>query len=53
MSQTVRDRDHTRDAGVEKAWAAEIEHRIAEYRAGRIKTISWQEMRAHLHRADR
>jgi putative addiction module component (TIGR02574 family) len=45
--------DVARDAGVEEAWAAEIEHRMAEYRAGRIKTISWQEVRAHLHRADR
>jgi putative addiction module component (TIGR02574 family) len=37
----------------EQAWAAEIERRMAEYRAGRIKTLSWQEVRAHLHRADR
>jgi putative addiction module component (TIGR02574 family) len=41
------------DQGVEEAWAAEIEHRMAEYRAGRVKTISWSEVRAHLHRADR
>lgn len=37
----------------EQAWAAEIERRMAEYRAGRVKTLSWQEVRAHLHRADR
>lgn len=42
-----------RDEGVEDAWAAEIERRMAEYRAGRIKTVSWQEVRAHLHRSDR
>ena len=42
-----------RDEGVEEAWAAEIERRMAEYRAGRVKTLSWQEVRAHLHRADR
>jgi putative addiction module component (TIGR02574 family) len=41
------------DEGVEEAWAAEIERRMAEYRAGRVKTIPWSEVRAHLHRADR
>ena len=40
-------------AGVEEAWAAEIEHRMAEYRAGRVKTIPWSEVRARLHRTDR
>lgn len=41
------------DEGVEQAWATEIERRMADYRAGRIKTVSWQEVRAHLHRSDR
>lgn len=41
------------DEGVEAAWAAEIERRMAEYRAGTVKTISWSELRARLHRADR
>jgi putative addiction module component (TIGR02574 family) len=41
------------DDGVEEAWAAEIERRIAEYRAGRVKTIPWSEVRARLHRPDR
>ena len=41
------------DEGVEEAWAAEIERRMAEYRAGRVKTIPWSEVRAHPHRADR
>ena len=41
------------DEGVEQAWAAEIERRMADYRAGRVKTIPWSEVRAHLHRADR
>lgn len=41
------------DEGVEEAWAAEIERRMAEYRAGRVKTIPWSEVRAHLHRANR
>ncbi|HYI08597.1 MAG TPA: addiction module protein [Thermoanaerobaculia bacterium] len=41
------------DEGVEEAWAAEIERRMADYRAGRVKTIPWSEVRAHLHRIDR
>lgn len=41
------------DEGIEEAWAAEIERRIAEYRAGRVKSIPWSEVRAHLHRTDR
>lgn len=40
-------------AGSEESWAREIERRMADYRAGRVKTVSWQELRAHLHRADR
>jgi putative addiction module component (TIGR02574 family) len=42
-----------RTIGLEDAWAKEIERRMTEYRAGRVKTISWQEVRAHLHRSDR
>jgi putative addiction module component (TIGR02574 family) len=41
------------EAGVEEAWAAEIERRMTDYRAGRVKTVSWQEVRARLHRTDR
>ena len=41
------------DEGVEEAWAAEIERRMAEYRAGRVKSISWADARAYLHRPDR
>jgi putative addiction module component (TIGR02574 family) len=41
------------DEGVEEAWAAEIERRMADYRAGRLKTIPWSEARAYLHRRDR
>jgi putative addiction module component (TIGR02574 family) len=45
--------DHEPDEGVEEAWAAEIERRMADYRAGRVKTIPWSEVRARLHRSDR
>ncbi len=41
------------DEGVEEAWAAEIERRMDDYRAGRAKTIPWSEVRARLHRRDR
>jgi putative addiction module component (TIGR02574 family) len=41
------------DEGVEDAWAAEIERRIADYRAGRVRTIAWSEVRAYLHRPNR
>ncbi|HKS25490.1 MAG TPA: addiction module protein [Thermoanaerobaculia bacterium] len=41
------------DEQVEDAWAAEIEKRLADYRAGRVKTIPWAEVRARLHRRDR
>jgi putative addiction module component (TIGR02574 family) len=41
------------DDGIEEAWAGEIARRMADYRAGRIKTISWQEVRANLHRQNR
>lgn len=45
--------EEAQDHDVEDAWAAEIARRMTDYRAGRVKTISWQELRAHLHRADR
>jgi putative addiction module component (TIGR02574 family) len=41
------------EEAVEEAWAAEIERRMADYRAGNVKTIPWAEVRAHLHRPDR
>jgi putative addiction module component (TIGR02574 family) len=41
------------DEGVEEAWAAEIERRMADYREGRVKTIPWSEVRAYLHRPNR
>lgn len=41
------------DDGVAEAWAAEIERRMEDYRAGRVRTIPWSEVRARLHRSDR
>jgi putative addiction module component (TIGR02574 family) len=38
------------DAGAEEAWATEVERRMADYRAGRVRTIGWTELRERLHR---
>ena len=38
------------DVGVEEAWAAEIERRMTEFRAGRVKTIPWSEVKQRLFR---
>lgn len=45
--------DERRDPDAEEAWAREIERRMAEYQAGNVRTIPWQELRARLHRSDR
>lgn len=37
------------DAGVEAAWAAEIERRVREIDEGRVETIPWEQVRAELH----
>ncbi len=36
--------------GVDEAWRAEIERRMAELDAGSIETIPWEEVRARLYR---
>ena len=36
------------DAGVEESWSAEVERRMADYRAGRVQTIGWSELRERL-----
>lgn len=36
------------DPGVEAAWAAEIERRVAELDEGTVKTIPWEEVRRRL-----
>jgi putative addiction module component (TIGR02574 family) len=38
------------EAGVEEAWTAEIHRRLSDYRAGRVQTIGWTELRERLHR---
>jgi putative addiction module component (TIGR02574 family) len=41
------------EPGVEEAWAAEIERRMADFHAGKLKMIPWSEVRAQLHRPNR
>jgi putative addiction module component (TIGR02574 family) len=40
-------------ADLEAAWAEEIQRRVSDYHAGRAETLSWDEVRASLHRPDR
>ena len=40
------------EPGAEEAWAVEIDRRMADYRAGRVQTVSWSEVRDRLHRRD-
>ena len=39
------------DEGVDAAWRAEIERRMAELDAGSAETIPWEEVRARLFRS--
>ena len=45
--------EEERDPDADEEWAAEVERRMADYRAGRVKTLSWEDVRARLHRSDR
>lgn len=36
------------EEGVEEAWVAEIERRMAELDSGAVQTIPWEEVRARL-----
>ena len=38
------------EEGVEEAWVAEIEHRMAELDSGAVKPIPWSELRTRLYR---
>jgi putative addiction module component (TIGR02574 family) len=37
------------EEGVEEAWLAEIERRMAELDSGAVQTIPWEELRSRLH----
>lgn len=36
------------DPGVEAAWAAEIERRVAELEAGTVESVPWEQVRQRL-----
>jgi putative addiction module component (TIGR02574 family) len=38
------------DADAGAAWATEVARRMADYRAGRVQTVGWSELRERLHR---
>lgn len=40
--------DPESDEGVEEAWIAEIERRMAELDSGTVQTIPWEQLRARL-----
>jgi putative addiction module component (TIGR02574 family) len=42
--------DADTEEGVEDAWRAEIERRMAELDSGSVETIPWEEVRARLYR---
>jgi len=42
--------DEASDEDAEAAWAAEVQRRMANYRAGKVQTIGWSELRERLHR---
>ncbi len=42
--------DAEAEEGVEDAWRAEIERRMAELDSGAVETIPWEELRARLYR---
>jgi putative addiction module component (TIGR02574 family) len=37
------------EEGVEEAWLAEIERRMADLDSGSVRTITWEELRARLY----
>ena len=42
--------DAESEEGVDEAWRAEIERRMAELDAGSVEAIPWEEVRARLYR---
>jgi putative addiction module component (TIGR02574 family) len=40
-SELIASLDDPPDAGVEEAWADEMKRRVAEVRAGKVKTVRW------------
>jgi putative addiction module component (TIGR02574 family) len=47
----LRSLDASEQSGVEAAWAAEIERRLGELDAGKVKLIPWDRVRRRLETA--
>jgi len=45
--------DPESEEGVEEAWVAEIERRMAEFDSGAVQPIPWDELRTRLHGGSR
>lgn len=42
--------DAESEEGVDAAWMAEVERRVAELDSGAVQSLSWDELRARLYR---
>jgi putative addiction module component (TIGR02574 family) len=47
-AELIASLDEGEDAGVEAAWATEIERRIAEVESGEAETSTWEETRSRI-----
>lgn len=46
LNELMRDLDS--DQGAEKAWQKEADRRLSEIAAGKVRTISWENVKSHL-----
>ena len=50
MRLLIESLDAESEEGVEDAWMAEVERRMAELDSGAVQPLSWDELRARLYR---
>jgi len=50
MRLLIESLDAESEEGVDDAWMAEVERRMAELDSGAVETLSWDELRARLYR---
>lgn len=50
MRLLIESLDTEAEEGVEEAWMAEVERRMAELDSGAVQPLSWDELRARLYR---
>ncbi len=50
MRLLIESLDAESEEGVDEAWMAEVERRMAELDSGAVQTLSWDELRARLYR---